>query len=401
MQANHFLAVPRSRLQNLPRSGKPLTFPKLPSLLSPLPLVNVGALPVNSPIFKISFCPLCDFQNTNLKDTKIFPQFIQTRLKINMASSRLLRLLLVEDHSASPPSFSQYSTSPATARPNIVVIIGVLTAMFSLIFLLLLYARHCRRHAGGGGDSYAGATAQESRNSAVDRSVVESLPAFRFGSLTGQKEGLECAVCLNRFEQAELLRLLPKCKHGFHADCVDVWLEAHSTCPLCRVRVSPEDVLLLVDPRPDPERKPDPIVRLVPSVRRISGRHSSAGEKCTKLAQAAAAAPLSVECFERLRKDGLLLTGSGAAVAEREEFERRFSHRIIVGDGRKGRWSDPRPSDLLFLRSEMIISDSGRVSASKGGGNGVINVRSLSEITAVCRFREGEGNLKRMGVVAG
>ncbi|ONK69607.1 uncharacterized protein A4U43_C05F24750 [Asparagus officinalis] len=165
--------------------------------------------------------------------------------------SSLPRLLLAEGHAPSP------FPSPPTAsfRPSIAVIIGVLTTMFSLTFLLLLYAKHCKRDVDttyGRGNAAQSFTA-EHRNSGVNRSIVNSLPVFRFGSLTGHKEGLECAVCLNRFEPAEVLRLLPKCKHGFHVECIDTWLEAHATCPLCRVRVQPEDVLLVFDPKPDPD----------------------------------------------------------------------------------------------------------------------------------------------------
>jgi hypothetical protein len=71
--------------------------------------------------------------------------------------------------------------------------------------------------------------------------AVESLPVFRFGTLRGEKEGLECVVCLGRFDPSEALRLPPKCRHGFHVECVDTWLDAHSTCPH-------EDVLLLSEP---------------------------------------------------------------------------------------------------------------------------------------------------------
>lgn len=59
------------------------------------------------------------------------------------------------------------------------------------------------------------------------------------------QEVLECAVCLSRFEDADILRLLPKCKHAFHLDCVDTWLVSHSTCPLCRHCITSEDLTLV------------------------------------------------------------------------------------------------------------------------------------------------------------
>ncbi|KAK4746782.1 hypothetical protein SAY87_025819 [Trapa incisa] len=63
----------------------------------------------------------------------------------------------------------------------------------------------------------------------------------RVSSLRGSRSGLECSVCLSKFEDVEILQLLPKCKHAFHIGCTDHWLERHSTCPLCRCRISPND----------------------------------------------------------------------------------------------------------------------------------------------------------------
>ncbi|XP_027176831.1 RING-H2 finger protein ATL52-like [Coffea eugenioides] len=49
----------------------------------------------------------------------------------------------------------------------------------------------------------------------------------------------ECAVCLSVYEEDEELRQLPRCKHSFHASCIDMWLYSHLDCPLCRSPVDP------------------------------------------------------------------------------------------------------------------------------------------------------------------
>lgn len=32
-------------------------------------------------------------------------------------------------------------------------------------------------------------------------------------------------------------RDLPKCHHGFHVECIDMWLSSHTNCPICRAPV--------------------------------------------------------------------------------------------------------------------------------------------------------------------
>ena len=51
---------------------------------------------------------------------------------------------------------------------------------------------------------------------------------------------MECAVCLSDAVEGEKVRLLPKCNHGFHLDCIDMWFQSYSTCPLCRNSVAPQ-----------------------------------------------------------------------------------------------------------------------------------------------------------------
>lgn len=86
------------------------------------------------------------------------------------------------------------SSSGTSFRPSIAVIIGVLTTMFSLTFLLLLYAKHCKRSAesaegdGAPPDDAAGAApAAFHVDAGLDRAIVEALPMFTFASLQGVK----------------------------------------------------------------------------------------------------------------------------------------------------------------------------------------------------------------------
>ncbi|CAK8532121.1 unnamed protein product [Lathyrus sativus] len=76
--------------------------------------------------------------------------------------------------------------------------------------------------------------------SSSSSSVVDSLPMFTFSSIKRRSSSVvsgDCAVCLSKFEQNDLLRLLPICCHAFHAECIDAWLRSNLTCPLCRSAV--------------------------------------------------------------------------------------------------------------------------------------------------------------------
>ncbi|RLN40784.1 hypothetical protein C2845_PM01G17050 [Panicum miliaceum] len=80
------------------------------------------------------------------------------------------------------------------------------------------------------------------RAAGLDAAAMEALPVLTYATARAVKAGrgaLECAVCLSDFDDAgEKLRLLPGCCHVFHAACIDVWLAAHVTCPVCRADLS-------------------------------------------------------------------------------------------------------------------------------------------------------------------
>ncbi|KAH9313166.1 hypothetical protein KI387_028201, partial [Taxus chinensis] len=56
----------------------------------------------------------------------------------------------------------------------------------------------------------------------LEKWVIETLPVFVFRAENDKdKEGLECGIRLCEFEEKEMARLLPKCRHSFHIDCID------------------------------------------------------------------------------------------------------------------------------------------------------------------------------------
>ncbi|KAL6602795.1 hypothetical protein ACP70R_043156 [Stipagrostis hirtigluma subsp. patula] len=59
-------------------------------------------------------------------------------------------------------------------------------------------------------------------------------------SRSSKGRAVECVVCLQELEDGDVVRVLPACRHFFHGSCIDVWLCAHSTCPVCRAHPEPE-----------------------------------------------------------------------------------------------------------------------------------------------------------------
>ncbi|XP_019239808.1 PREDICTED: putative RING-H2 finger protein ATL37 isoform X2 [Nicotiana attenuata] len=74
----------------------------------------------------------------------------------------------------------------------------------------------------------------------LEPNIIETLPVFVYSDVKALNIGksiLECAVCLNEFEDEDTLRFLPNCCHVFHPECIDAWLAFRTTCPVCRANL--------------------------------------------------------------------------------------------------------------------------------------------------------------------
>ncbi|KAG8093748.1 hypothetical protein GUJ93_ZPchr0012g20097 [Zizania palustris] len=158
---------------------------------------------------------------------------------------------------AFPSPAAMASTSGGGGGPSsLVVSNGVLLAaviflfmVVVFVFLLYLYAKR-----------YLGANPLLSPSSpsarflfldsspfprrGIPSSLLRALPVTVYAKSAaaagGKAEALECAVCLSEVADGEKVRMLPKCDHGFHVECIDMWFRSHETCPLCRAPVGSE-----------------------------------------------------------------------------------------------------------------------------------------------------------------
>ncbi|XP_054797601.1 RING-H2 finger protein ATL66-like [Prosopis cineraria] len=112
--------------------------------------------------------------------------------------------------------------------------IFLLLFFFSLIILivtLFLLAHLCRQRFRVTSQVPASSTLQWAK--------------FEMESMENKSVGdsnVECCICLSVLKDVAKVKVLPECEHAYHSECVDMWLSANPSCPLCRRK----------EPRPSP-----------------------------------------------------------------------------------------------------------------------------------------------------
>lgn len=159
-----------------------------------------------------------------------------------------------------PPPPPPQQTDLSLLVTTMICIVGSVLLFLFLVIFLYLHITQLRRSstaavATGGTNRREDEDETEERDFSGDhhvwrittpglhRSEIDSITVVGFKKGEGIIDGTECSVCLNEFEEDESLRLLPKCSHAFHINCIDTWLLFHKNCPLCRAPI------LLTEPR--------------------------------------------------------------------------------------------------------------------------------------------------------
>ncbi|KAI4316116.1 hypothetical protein L6164_024128 [Bauhinia variegata] len=323
----------------------------------------------------------------------LFAHLFKNRFLVFITVLYLLLNVNEAENKIEPPAMPEIAQP---IRPGKGTIIVILSVMFGLSFLLLAYVKFCRSspleilnrdtHL----QNIQGLARSASRNSGIDKRVIEALPIFKFSSLKGSKGGLECAVCLSKFEDTEVLRLLPKCKHAFHMNCIDKWLEGHSSCPICRCRVDPVDINSFTYSissrylRVPSNLTEDPNLEIF-----VQREQDHLGSSRFNIG--------NIFCnVDKGRRQELLIDHGGDL---NWKPVHKFNHRIVISNFvTRTRWSDLNSSDLLSLNTEMLnVMSSRRFSPLESPPNMVKFHRSSSlptssneEENSFSRLNQGE-----------
>lgn len=136
---------------------------------------------------------------------------------------------------------------------------AIILAIYNLIIIRLCTGHQQNRQSQPGPTPPTNRTLVSGSSQRVDNQNTRLMSSFKYKKgervLDGHHQDqqdyeLECPVCLSAVEEGEEVRQLPRCKHSFHAPCIDMWLYSHFDCPVCRALVEPPVLRLhtAVDP---------------------------------------------------------------------------------------------------------------------------------------------------------
>ncbi|XP_022930986.1 RING-H2 finger protein ATL29-like [Cucurbita moschata] len=153
-----------------------------------------------------------------------------------------------------------HASPPVTIVLTLILVAFLFVGFFSIyccrcVVDSFLHSRNVRRSTSGNllhpsNDSPAAPTG-------LDPLLINSFPTFPYSKIKefrSDNVGLECAICLLEFNDESFLRLLTVCYHVFHQECIDLWLESHKTCPVCRRNLDSDLRRNSADKTSDPPR---------------------------------------------------------------------------------------------------------------------------------------------------
>ncbi|KAJ7953126.1 RING-H2 finger protein [Quillaja saponaria] len=149
---------------------------------------------------------------------------------------------LLMSFSDTPPPLPDCNDFDRTLSVSLAVVV-----LFTLIIGLLCSVFHCyRRHPRQYPTQQDCATAVPPTNRGGE---LAAIPILIYGDSccssppTTSFDSENCAICLAEFSRGEEVRVLPRCGHMYHKECIDLWLLTRSSyCPICRDRTIQTEV---------------------------------------------------------------------------------------------------------------------------------------------------------------
>lgn len=134
--------------------------------------------------------------------------------------------------------------SNASFDANMVIILAALLCVLICALGLnsvIRCAIHCARRLAPPPSGATTTRPAPSVTAGLKKKALSRIPVEVYGP-KASVPATECAICLGDFADGEKVRVLPRCHHGFHVRCIDMWLATHSSCPTCRDSLLEEGV---------------------------------------------------------------------------------------------------------------------------------------------------------------
>ncbi|KAL3073896.1 hypothetical protein niasHT_035984 [Heterodera trifolii] len=122
--------------------------------------------------------------------------------------------------------------------------------LFLVIFIVILFILcndaiiSFRNRTAIVGGTNAAITEQLAQRDSKCLSAFKEIPPVvverqKGGERDGEEdEQLDCAICLGPIDYGTEVRPLPVCKHKFHDECIELWIQGgHNACPFCRQEI--------------------------------------------------------------------------------------------------------------------------------------------------------------------
>ena len=80
---------------------------------------------------------------------------------------------------------------------------------------------------------------ERNSNQALNIEMYDKFEKYRIWGWNLKED--TCCICLNSYKWLYRVVKLPCCNKEFHEDCLNSWFLSHSTCPLCRKNLNPDN----------------------------------------------------------------------------------------------------------------------------------------------------------------
>ena len=80
------------------------------------------------------------------------------------------------------------------------------------------------------------------RENPTDTAIVSELPETKIDDIKKlDNDKKNCVICMEDFKNGDKTTNLP-CLHMFHTNCIQSWLKKQNTCPICKFKLTPDNI---------------------------------------------------------------------------------------------------------------------------------------------------------------